>query len=70
LQRKLGYVAALAKHDHEYPAQLAQGILLYQRGAHAESAAALRAHLDRSSDGRWALRARNYLAACGAALSE
>lgn len=68
--RKLGYVAALARHDREYPARLARGVLLYQRGAYAESAGQLRAHLAHEADGRWALRARNYLAACGAALSE
>jgi hypothetical protein len=68
--RKLGYVAALAKHDQDYPARLARGILLYQRGAYAESAGQLRAHLDQHADGPWTLRARNYLAACGAALSE
>jgi hypothetical protein len=70
LQRKLGYVAALAQHDREYPAHLAQGVLLYQIGAYAESAAELGQHLSQQPDGRWALRARNYLAACGAALSE
>lgn len=68
--RKLGYVAALAKHDQEYPVRLAHGILLYQRGAFAESAGQLHAHLQQHADGPWALRARNYLAACGAALSE
>lgn len=70
LARKLGYVAALANHDQEYPARLARGILLYQRGAYAESAGQLHAYLEQHADGRWVLRARNYLAACGAALSE
>lgn len=70
VERKLGYVADLARHDRDYPARLARGILLYQRGAAAESARELRAHLDQQPDGRWSLRARNYLAACGAALSE
>lgn len=70
VQRKLGYVAALARHDRDYPALLARGILFYQGGAYAEAAAQLRGHLDQHADGRWALRARNYLAACGAALSE
>lgn len=68
--RKLGYVAALVRHDQDYPARLARGILLYQRGAYAEAAGQLRAHLDQHADGPWVLRARNYLAACGAALSE
>lgn len=70
LQRKLEYVGALATHDQDYPAHLARGVLLYQAGAPAQSAAELRRHLERSPDGPWALRARNYLAACGALLSE
>jgi hypothetical protein len=70
LRRKLEYVAALSQHDQDYPQGLARGILLYQRGAPAESAAELRAHLERFPDGPWALRARNYLAACGALLIE
>jgi hypothetical protein len=70
LQRRLGYVAALSQHDQTYPAALARGILLYERGALAESAAELRAHLERSPDGPWSLRARNHLAACSALLTE
>jgi hypothetical protein len=70
LRRKLGYVAALAQHDQTYPAHLARGVLLYQRGVHAESAGEFRAHLQHEPDGPWVLRARNYLAACGAALIE
>jgi hypothetical protein len=70
LMRKLEYVAALSQHDRDYPAALARGILLYQRGAPAESALELRAHLERFPDGPWTLRARNHLAACGALLIE
>ncbi len=70
LRRKLGYVAALAQHDQTYPVHLARGVLLYHRGAQAESAGEFRAHLEGQPDGPWALRARNYLAACGAVLSE
>jgi hypothetical protein len=70
LGRKLEYVAALAQHDQEYPADLARGILLYQRGAPAAAATELRRHLQRFPDGPWALRAKNYLAACGALLIE
>jgi hypothetical protein len=70
LRRKLEYVAALAHHDQEYPAHLARGVLLYQSGAPVQSAVELRRHLERSPDGPWSLRARNYLAACGALLSE
>ncbi len=70
VRRKLGYVAALAQHDQDYPAHLARGVLLYQAGSYAEAAAELQAHLQRHPDGRWTLRTRNYLAACGAALLE
>lgn len=68
--RKLESVAALSQHDRDYPAELARGILLYQRGAPAESARHLQAHLERFPDGPWTLRARNHLAACGALLIE
>jgi hypothetical protein len=68
LRRKLEYVAALASHDQEYPAHLARGVLLYQSGNPIQSAGELRRHLERSPDGPWSLRARNYLAACGALL--
>jgi hypothetical protein len=70
LQLELGYVADLARHDLDYPAHLARGVLLYQRGAAAEAAAEFLAHLEQHPDGPWTLRVKNYLAACGAALSE
>lgn len=70
LRRKLEYVAALEHHDPEYPAHLARGVLLYQSGAAVQSAIELQRHLQRSPDGPWSLRARNYLAACGALLSD
>ena len=70
LALQLGYVAALARHDLDYPAHLARGVLLFQRGAVAEAATEFLAHLEQHPDGPWALRAKNYLAACGAALSD
>jgi hypothetical protein len=70
LALQLGYVAALARHDLDYPAHLARGVLLFQRGAVAEAAAEFVVHLQQHPDGPWALRAKNYLAACGAALSD
>lgn len=70
LARKLEYVTALAAHDGNYPAHLARGILFYQRGAPAEAALELSAHLERYPDGPWSLRARNHLAACGALLTQ
>jgi hypothetical protein len=70
LRRKLEYVAGLELHDQEYPAHLARGVLLYQSGAPIQSAVELRRHLEQSPDGPWSLRARNYLAACGALLRD
>ena len=70
LALQLGYVAALARHDLDYPAHLARGVLLFQRGAPADAAAEFVAHLQQHPDGPWALRAKNYLAACGALLSD
>lgn len=70
LQLQLGYVAALAREDLEYPSYLARGVLLYQRGRIAEASAQFVSHLEQQPDGPWTLRAKNYLAACGAALSE
>jgi hypothetical protein len=67
---KLSYVAALARYDQTYPAHLARGILLYQGGSPAEAAQEIGAHLRQHPDGPWTLRAKNYLAACGAALAE
>jgi hypothetical protein len=70
LQLRLGYVAALARNDLAYPLHVARGVLLYQRGAPADAAAEFAAHLEQHPDGPWTLRVKNYLAACGAALSE
>jgi hypothetical protein len=70
LQLRLGYVAALARDDLNYPVHLARGVLLYQRGAPADAAAEFVAQLEQHPDGPWTLRVKNYLAACGAALSE
>lgn len=60
---RLRYVAALAKRDPDYPADLARGTLLGARGANEQSAEALGAHLTRSGAAQWTLRARNYLLA-------
>lgn len=70
VRRRLGYVAALSRHDQTYPARLARGVLFYQAGAYAQAAAELRTHLSQHPTGPWTLRAKNHLAACGAALSE
>jgi hypothetical protein len=66
IRLQLGYVDALAKHDPDYPADLARGVLLFQLGTYAEAEQALRAHVFRHPDGPWALRAQNYLRAAAA----
>lgn len=70
LRLQLGYVAALEREDLEYPSALARGVLLYRLGSIPEATAQLVAHLQQQPDGAWTLRAKNHLAACGAALSE
>jgi hypothetical protein len=65
VDRQLRTVAALAKRDPDYPAALAQGVLMFRRGDLAAAADAFRAYLSSATDGAWQLRARNYLQACG-----
>lgn len=62
-ERQLGYAAAIAKLDHDYPAAFARGVLLYRAGAYEAAAAAFREHLAARPDGPWTLRARNHLLA-------
>ncbi len=52
----------VARADPSFPLALARGVLLARLGRPLESIEALRAHLARSPDGPWALRARNLLA--------
>jgi hypothetical protein len=61
---QLELVSALARRDPEYPAALAQGVLMFRRGDFAAAAEAFRAHLASAPDGFWQLRVRNYLQAC------
>ncbi|MBN1612533.1 MAG: hypothetical protein JW940_38235 [Polyangiaceae bacterium] len=61
---QLRVVAALAKRDPDYPAVLAQGVLMFRRGDLAAAADAFRAYVSAAPDGAWQLRARNYLQAC------
>jgi hypothetical protein len=61
-------VAALAKLDPLYPADLARGVLLYRSGARAAAADAFRDQLSRREDGPFRLRARNHLLAALAEL--
>jgi hypothetical protein len=60
---RLRYVAALARRDPDYPADLARGTLLGTLGLDEQSSEALAAHLTRPGGAQWTLRARNYLLA-------
>lgn len=55
------YVAGLLKHDPEYPALLALGIVAYWDGRFGDSTELLARHLREHSTGPWRLRAQNYL---------
>jgi hypothetical protein len=59
--RTLGYVEALEKLDHDYPAAFARGVLYYRAGAYEASAEAFRMQLAAHPDGPWTLRAKNHL---------
>jgi hypothetical protein len=56
-------VTAIEKLDHDYPAAMARGVLLYRAGAYEAAAAAFRAQLAARPDGPWTLRAKNHLLA-------
>jgi hypothetical protein len=58
--RKIEEIAAV---DPSYPYALARGVLLYRVGRFPAAAQALRDYLAAATDGRYALRARNYLVA-------
>jgi hypothetical protein len=60
---RLRYVAALARRDPDYPADLARGTLLGALGLDEQSSEALGEHLTRRAGSEWTLRARNYLLA-------
>jgi hypothetical protein len=59
-ERRLLYVAALARVDSEYPADLARGVLLYRLGRARAAYLAFSAHRAAHEDGPWSLYARNY----------
>jgi hypothetical protein len=63
IRLELDYATALARRDPQFPIALTRGVLLYRLGAYAAAGDAFRAHLAENPDGRWRLRARNYLAA-------
>jgi hypothetical protein len=70
IAERLRYVAELSRHDPSYPEHLARGILHYQADDFAAALGELSTHLRIHPDGRFALRARNHLAAAGARISQ
>ncbi len=70
VRRKLSYVAALSHHDPDFFARFARGVLFFQAEDYVAAASEFEAHLENNPDGPWSLRAKNHLAACGAALTE
>jgi hypothetical protein len=60
-QLRLRYATALARHDRDYPLNLARGCLFGQMGSGPESAQAFGGYLAGSSAGEWKVRARNHL---------
>jgi hypothetical protein len=61
LARQLGYVEAVGKLDHDYPAAFARGVLFYRAQAYDASVESFRAQLAAHPDGPWTLRAKNHL---------
>ncbi len=62
-QWRLRKIEELARLDPTYPYVLARGVLFYRLGRYPEAAQAFRDFLGGADDGRYALRARTYLAA-------
>lgn len=60
-QLRLRYAAALARHDRDYPLDLARGCLFGQLGSGPESAQAFSGYLAGPNASEWKLRARNHL---------
>ncbi len=69
-QWRLRKIEELARVDPVYPYALARGILFYRLGRYPASAQALRDYLGSATDGRYYLRARNYLVAANARAAE
>jgi hypothetical protein len=63
---RLRKVEELARLDASYPYALARGVLFYRLGRFPEAVQAFRDHLGNDSEGRYFLRARNYLMAATA----
>jgi hypothetical protein len=67
---RLRKVEELARIDPSYPYLLAQGVLFYRLGSYTNAAQKLRQYVGAAEDGRYLLRARNYLAMAMARLPE
>jgi hypothetical protein len=61
-QWRLRKIEELERLDPTYPYGLARGVLFYRLGRYPEAAQAFRDYLGAADDGRYVLRARNYLA--------
>jgi hypothetical protein len=69
-QWRLRKIEELSRFDAAYPYQLARGVLFYRLARYPESAQAFRDYLGAADDGRYWLRARNYLATAVARAAE
>lgn len=62
-QERLKMIAKLQARDESYPADLAQGVVLYRMGRYGLATDAFRRHLSRHEHGPYTLLAQNYLKA-------
>lgn len=69
-QWRLRKIEELARLDPEYPYALARGVLFYRLGRYPAAVQAFRDYLTSPMEARYALRARNYLAAALARANE
>jgi hypothetical protein len=69
-QWRLRKIEELSRLDPFYPYALARGVLFYRLGRYPSAAQAFRDYLSSPTEGRYALRARNYLVASVARASE
>jgi hypothetical protein len=69
-QWRLRKIDELARLDPSYPYMLARGVLFYRLGRYPDAAQAFRDYLAGAEDGRYWIRARNYLAMAGARAKE
>jgi hypothetical protein len=63
---RLRKIEELAQLDPAYPYVLARGVLFYRLARYPEAVQAFRDYLGAAEDGRYVLRARNYLATAAA----